>query len=313
MSCHPIDAFVDEVGTRQEALWSGRQAQAAGASRELIRRRVQAGRWVDHGHRVYGPPGVPWTYPRRLWAAHLAVGPDSTVSHESVAVLRGIPGHRGTPVVLLRPHSGHARLEGIVVHQISDCRPEHRTTIGGLPVTTTTRTFVDLAATWSRARLAHALEAAVSARLVRLDDVAMTLRDVARRGKPGVALLAGILDDQTGAPPPASELERRIRSLLIGSGLRDPDRQRPLPGRGGLPGLVDFLYEEAKLIIEGDGRRWHDRRSSMLRDRDRDNEAAAAGYHTMRLMWERVTGDPIATGRLVAATYADRLRLLRAA
>jgi very-short-patch-repair endonuclease len=313
MSDHGVDETVARLATTQEALWSRAQARGAGASRSLVRRRVASGRWIDHGHGVYGPPGVPWNHRRRLWAGHLAVGPASVVSHEAAAELHGFTGYQNGAVVLTRPHSGHSAFPAMTVHQITDCADHHKVRIAGLPTTSPARTFIDLGAVSSHARLRHSLEDAVSARTVSLGEVAAVLQEVTRRGKPGVARLLTVLDDQVGAPPPTSELERRVRSMLVAAGLPDPQRQRPLPGRGAVNGLVDFLFPEARLIVEADGRRWHDRRRNMLLDRDRDNEAAAAGHQTLRVMWERVTTDTAATGQVIATTYRQRRRLLAAA
>ena len=234
------------------------------------------------------------------------------MSHEAAAVVRGFSGYGDEPVVIIRPHSSNSRIDGTTVHQISDCGPEHWSPVAGLPVTTAARTFVDLAATTSRGRLRHALEDAVSGGIVTLEEVERVLHDVARRGKPGVTMLVGVLDEQVGAPPGTSELERQTVAVLLQAGLAMPLFQERLPGSETVPGVVDFLYEEARLIVEADGRRWHDRRTNMLNDRDRDNRAAAAGYQTMRFMWERIFNDPVTTGELVSTTYHRRLRLLAA-
>ena len=36
---------------------------------------------------------------------------------------------------------------------------------------------------------------------------------------------------------------------------------------------LDGLWDAERVIIEGDGRRWHERRDAMLGDRRRDREA----------------------------------------
>jgi hypothetical protein len=42
--------------------------------------------WLRVAPGLYALPG-PLSFERRLWIAHLAVGPDSTVSHEAAAAL----------------------------------------------------------------------------------------------------------------------------------------------------------------------------------------------------------------------------------
>jgi very-short-patch-repair endonuclease len=62
-----------------------------------------------------------------------------------------------------------------------------------------------------------------------------------------------------------------------------------------------------RLIIEGDGRRWHARLESMERDRARDNEAVAHGYRVLRFSYWMLRDHPdevldvvLRVGRLAA-------------
>lgn len=71
--------------------------------------------------------------------------------------------------------------------------------------------------------------------------------------------------------------------------------------------MVDGMYEDAKLIVETDGRRWHARISALAKDHLRDAEAAAAGYQTLRVMHEHVNGDPIGTLDVIRRTRLVRL------
>jgi len=112
------------------------------------------------------------------------------------------------PTVVTVRHSGWQRLPGVTVHQLDDLRPDHVTEVDGLPVTTLERTIVDLAAVWRRGRVRMAVEDAVAAKRTTDAAIGACLRSVARRGKPGVRLLAGVLDDRgpgkavpTSGPP----------------------------------------------------------------------------------------------------------------
>lgn len=92
---------------------------------------------------------------------------------------------------------------------------------------------------------------------------------------------------------------------LAAARLPVPRRHFPLPGRGAVEGTVDAAYPDARLIVEADGRRWHTRIRDLLRDHDRDAEAARAGWQTLRFLYERITESPDE----VAATVADVLRV----
>jgi hypothetical protein len=297
------------IARSQEGLWSRAQTLETGASYRVIRSRVAAGVWIDHGHGVLGAPSAPATHRRQLWRAHLAAGPTSVISHQAAAVVYGFRGFGGEPVVLTRPHSSSVRLAGVVVHQIDDCTRHHRTSVGSLPVTTIDRTLLDLAAVCGRARLSLAVEAEVSRARSSIASLAGVLAEVARPGKPGVRRLSRVLDEQIGTRPGASALERSMQSLLDELDVPFGYEVR-LPGRDEVTGVVDFVLPQHRLIVEVDGRRWHERRHDMVRDRERDNAAAAAGWQTLRFMWEHVVGDRDGTLATLHAICEARRRQL---
>lgn len=137
----------------------------------------------------------------------------------------------------------------------------------------------------------------------------MALTDVARRGKPGVALLSRALEERgPGYVPPGSELEARLLAALTRAGLPEPVRQIQLPGRGAIEGIVDAGYADARLLLEADGRRWHTRLTDRLRDSQRDAEASRAGWLTLRFLYEQITQEPDEVASAVAETRAIRLQ-----
>ena len=308
MQCYFDHRSLMLLAERQEALWTRRQALDSGAGYELIRSRVKQGTWIDHGHGVFGPPGVPWTHRRWLWRAHLIAGRGSVVSHEAAAVLHRMEGFSGEPVVVTRSHGGWSRLDGVTVHQIDDCRPHHRTRRQGLPVTTPVRTVLDLATVVGRARLEIAVEEELARGRVSVAGLAALLEEVARPGKPGVTRLQNVLDRQVGNRPSVTRLEWLMDRVLESlAGIRVV-REIPLPSRGECDGRVDFALPEFRIVIEVDGRRWHERRRDMIRDRDRDNAAASAGWLTLRFMWEHVVEDPDGVARTIRSVCDQRTR-----
>lgn len=289
-----------------------RQLLAAGVSSSGVDRRLQSGAlWRLHPG-VYAIAGSPDTVARRRWAALLAVGPTGVLSFDSAARVHRLTAVAANgPVVLTVPHSGSQSLEGVVVHQISDLSPADVAEHDGLPVTSVPRTIVDLAVTWRRGRLRLALDDAVAAKRTTDAEVGACLRSVARRGKPGVRLLTSLLDERgPGEAPPASVLERDFFALIARSPLPTPRRQHPLPRTDGVQGLVDAAWPEVKLIVEVDGRRWHQRIQDMKRDRDRDLHAAAEGWQVVRPMHEHIVGAPEETMRELVGVYEMRRRQL---
>lgn len=308
-----VDRAIGVVAGGQHGVFDRRQVLDAGGTDKVIGARLRRDRWRATGCRgVYVLADAPFTHRQRLWIAHLGAGRHSVVSHEAAGHLERLPLVTGEPVVLTVDHPRHLRIPGAVVHQISDLTPRWVWNLEGLPVTTTARTIVDLSSVWSRAKLGVAVDQALAGRRVSLGAVAACLQEVLRPGKRGLHRLVAVLDERgAGYVPPMSELERLLLDVLRRAGLPDPVRQYALPGRGAVTGLVDAAYPEARLLIEADGRSWHDRIATARRDRLRDNESSRLGWLTLRFTWEEVTEDPDGVAATVLDTLTVRLAQLR--
>lgn len=302
------DGTLEAIAAGQHGVISRRQAHDAGLDRHQIRVRLDSGRWRTVAPRVYGFPGHPDTWPRRLWIAHLHGGPDTVISIESAARLLRLGPVEGWPVDLIVERRQGQALPGTRRYRPGDLAPNHVMRHQGLPVTTPARTIVDLAAFVSRTRLATVVETAEVERRCSLLQVATMLDDLRRSGKRGVRKLADVLDELgPGDALPRSQLERLLDRVIELAGLPPPRHEHPLPSTGALTGFVDRCWPEARLIVEADGRRWHTRRQRIALDHDRDLEASRNGYLTVRLIWERLEGDAETTARALAEIYASRL------
>jgi hypothetical protein len=258
---------------------------------------------------------VPESFLQRCWAAWLAAGEPSVISHDAAARIHGLRTFDAAGVVVNAPRGDHHRIEGVKVRQISDVFrfPAHMATVGGWPVTTVARTLVDLGAVVRQSRLRLAMDSALDDRKTTVDEIGLVLRDVARRGKRGLRSVARELGRREPGPAvPRSHLERRLVDVLKLAGIPLPAFQAPLPGSGPTNGLVDCLYSDCLLIIEVDGRRWHARIAGIAKDHERDTQAAAAGYLTLRLLYEHLHSDPEGTAKLIAETRRVRLAQLAA-
>ncbi len=282
------------------------QIYDTGADRFCVRRWVRDRGLDDVGADVFVLPGAPDTLDRRRWIALLAAGPGSHLSHESAADLHRIAGIRRGLVVVTAAHPRHVRIPGGTLHQVDDHLPGHLTLVAGFPTTTPARTIVDLAAVVSWMRLSAAVEHVVVERQATFGAIAGVLREVRRRGKPGVHKLVAVLDARAGEPPPASVLEAKLlrAAAMARVGVV---RQFPLPwAREPLVGLVDAAVPESRLILEADGRRWHARMQAMAHDRRRDREAVLAGWLPLRWVHEDLTDVPSVAGE-IAAIHRSRV------
>lgn len=302
----------EDLAARQSGAIARRQLLDHGVSGSAIDRALRAGRLLATASGVYVVRGSPDTPDQRRWVALSATRPDGVLGFESAARVRGLAtASAAGPTVVIVPHSGFRRLAGVTAHQINDVRPDHVAPVGSMPVTTVPRTIVDLAAIWRLGRMALVLDSAVAARQTSVAAVGDCLRSVARRGKPGVRVLTTLLDERgPGTVPAASVLEGAFFSLIARAELPAPRRQYPLPRVDGAVGLVDAAWPEWRLIVEVDGRRWHQRLADMRRDRERDVMAAAQGWLVVRFLHEHVVGAPDETIRELRAVIEARIALL---
>jgi very-short-patch-repair endonuclease len=308
-----FDLIVTELALVQLGVFARFQLLERGVTQRVIDRRLATGRWARLAPGVYGLPGHRDTWARRLWITYLAAGADSVVSHESAVADFGLPDFPRLPLVVTVPHPQHQRVAGAVVHQ-SRCLPRHHwLNFGGRRTTTMARTLVDLAAGTSRARLDRAYEDALLTKHLTYSKMSACFSELLLPGRKGMTKLASILDDRgPGFVPAASALERMLFDTCALVGL-EPVRQFPLPNRGDMPGLVDGALIEANLILEADGRRWHDRVAAQRTDRARVKAAARVGWETLRFGYEELLADPEGEAEIIRETYELRCQLLRSA
>ncbi|HUR48065.1 MAG TPA: DUF559 domain-containing protein [Acidimicrobiales bacterium] len=139
----------------------------------------------------------------------------------------------------------------------------------------------------------RAISNALSRRLVGFGALEVMLAEMGRRGRRGSALLRRILEDNgaAGHVPTESDIEDLVLAVLAGAGLPLPVRQVVL-GRDDAPvGRVDFLYRNARLVVEADSRTFHSWLDAE-NDRRRDALLMAAGYRVLRVTWRSLREEP---------------------
>jgi very-short-patch-repair endonuclease len=302
------DHSIAALAASQHGVIARRQLAALGLGASAIRWRLRQGRLERIAREVFALPGAPVTWERRLWAAHLEVGPGSVVAARAAARLHGLPGFDGEPVDLLVPddHSGRGTLA--VVRRTTALPAHHVTTLRGLPCTSVARCLFDLAGTPGihPGRVERALDTAVARRATILDEFGAVHTLLGGRGRRGATVIRALLQARApGYVAPESELEARFVRLCAEHDLPLPRRQVTL-GRGAPIGRVDFLFPDHGVVVEVDGRAFHDGRLDRERDRWRDNELAALGLRVVRLGWADVVHRPDATTTLLKTAFAAK-------
>jgi hypothetical protein len=267
-----------------------------GLAERSVRARGQSGRLERLAPRIYRIPGSVPGWHQQLLAAVLAAGPGACASHASAAQLWGLPGFTHQVIEVSRPRQRHH--EGLLgtVHESRRLPESHRRVVDGIPATSPARTLFDLCGSRSvhPAKAERAIANALSHQLVRFGQLEVVLAEMGRRGRRGSALFRKVVDDLGGAgyAPTESDLEDLTLAVLRAAGLPDPECQVEVGDAEGPVRRVDFLYSQARLIIEGDGRVGHSSWLDMEADRRRDARLLGAGYRVLRVTWRTLREEP---------------------
>ena len=278
--------------------------RAVGLTREAIRARVARGRLVRIFRDVYAA-GDPELMPLvRPTAALLALGPASALSHRSAAAIWGLASADPHTVDVTVPGANRRARNGVRVHRVRQLHRADCTVRCKVRVTSLARTLIDFAAQASGSELHQAFGEARAKH--RLTDRALrgALRRVAHNHR-GAAIVRAMI--RSGDTYDRSKAERIMRGLCRKSQLPAPLTNVLLHGV-----LVDFLWPDAKLIIEVDGYGTHGNRDAFENDRRRDQVHAAAGYVVIRVTWLQLRHEPLAVLARVAQALAYRAIAVRA-
>jgi very-short-patch-repair endonuclease/predicted transcriptional regulator of viral defense system len=266
------DTLLAEIAGRQHGLARTQDLRAAGISPAAASRRRKRGLL----HRVHlGVDAVGHTAlsrEARCLAAVFAAGEGSALDDRAAADLWRIRRGRPAPITVVSPR--RVRIKGVVVHHCNRLDPRDVTIRNGIPVTTVSRTIVDLAETETVERLTNMMYEAAYLGLLDLDELRAAAARVEGRHRLWV-------------------LDEAIEAHLMGSAGTKSDKEDLFHAlsRGRFPkGIanvkvlgheVDAYWPEFKLIAEVDGPP-HERPRAKRRDRRRDRELKAAGFTVLR-------------------------------
>jgi hypothetical protein len=233
-------------------------------------------------------------------AAVLACGPDAVLSHRSAAYLWGLVDEWHEPIDVTAPNRRGRSPDGVAAHRDGSLQPIDRMTLHGIPTTSLARTLLDYAGVVAEWELRKAV---AQAEVLEVLDRA-AVRSVLRRGRRrrGVARMRLIMDTlHPETKRSRSELERLFLAMCVGAGLPHPEVNIWLDVPGGNPLQADFLWRDARLIVEADSREFHDTASAFEYDRKRAQRFELAGWHVSRCTWAQVEHEP---QRLIATIRA---------
>lgn len=283
-----------ELAERQYGIVTRRQLLGLGFTAKSIEHRVGRGRLHLITRGVYAVGWSRLTRERRWMAAVLACGEEAALSHRSAAELWGI-GRETSRIDVSVRHSTKVRRRGLKVHRRPTLRPDDVVNRNGIPVTSPTRTLIDLASELRPLGMERAVNEADKRDLIDPE----TLRTALDRyeGERGVRVLRKLLDKRTFRLSD-SDLEILFRPIAVEAGLPFPLSKQMVNGWE-----VDFYWPDLGLVVETDGLRYHRTASSQTRDIRRDRAHALAGMTALRFTHYEVRHEPaVVRAELTRAT-----------
>lgn len=302
----PLPPGLGTLAARQHAVVSGRQLLESGLSRRQIRYRVEQKLLFPMFGDTFRCAGAPVTPPARYMSATLAV-PGSLLAGAAAAHLLGFPGWPpAEPQVIAGTRSGH-RVGGVAIRRSDAVLERHRTRVAAIPVTTIARTVLDLAGELGHEALADLVDSLVTSRRLGIERLFDEYDRIAGGGRRGTERLRRVLVERLGGRViERSELERHGREFLDAHGLTPAAVEFRPPWAGRAVARVDVAYVAQRVVVEFDGRRWHDRDDRFETDRLRDQLALASGWVVVRITWRQLHDDAAGVAQRLRATLERR-------
>jgi very-short-patch-repair endonuclease len=289
------DAAIAQIAGAQHGVVARAQLRELGLGEKAIEYRIRKGslHFVHRG--VYAVGHASITPQGRYIAGVLACGDGAVLGVRSAAAFRGLRVSAPAQIEVIVPRAGGRAIAGISPHRMA-LREEEWEVVEAIRVTTIARTLFDLAAAVPSRVLERAFDQAEVLRMLDVTKIEQIL-DRNPRSR-GTATLRAVLNDhQIATTITRSDLEERLLALIRRAELPQPKVNFHVPLLDGTLVEVDFCWPEQRLIVEADGRAFHDTTRAFDHDRERDAELTLAGWRVVHVTWRHVTREAARTER----------------
>jgi len=289
---------IRDLAFRQHGIVARSQLRRLGVGRGLLAHALKTWRLIPVFQGIY-VLGRPVDGYRPLWmAATLAAGPSSVLAGSTAAAAWGfMKATSEVEVSRIQAHSLH--LTGSACHhdkirvtgRRSNLLPAERTFRGPIPVMSVAGTLIQLAGSLEETEMKRAFIEAGRQGLVGRQTL-QRCADIGTGYKGAAALRSLMAQWHPGMTRTRSVLEGEFLLLCSRSGIEEPEVNVRVCGLE-----VDCLWRDRKVIVELDGRAFHDDSFAFQRDRERRNRLVGAGYKVLNFTWQDVTTMPSGTIR----------------
>ena len=264
----------------------------------VVAAKVRAGAWERVGHGAYvarrPEPTVRQVLLARILGAHANLRVPHWFSHESAALLWGLPLWRSSGAVHVRQAGNPSGRRDAAVRRHHGRAGEcHEGLVGRLPVTDLVQTMLDCARTLPPLEGLVVADAALRAGADRAAALAMLDERSRHRGVARARAVVELADD--GAESPG---ETATRFALLREGLPRPQTQLAVPTRLGTF-WADLGWDEWHVLLEYDGRVKYLGVDDLVREKRREDALREAGYLVLRVTSEDLRGPATLASRVL--------------
>lgn len=238
---------------RQHGLFTRSQAHAVGVTNALIEHRLETGELIALDYGVYASALTPPSWHQHLLAVCLAS--PAAASHRAAGALWRGPGLLQAMLEVTAVRHLRRSTQDVIWHESYFLDERDVTEIDGIPVTSATRTVLDLAAVLDEDHLIRVLDDMLRRRLTSIEKLGKELERMGPR-RPGARRMRAVLERRIGVVVPETDLETVFDNLLRRHGLPEPERQVWVDTEFGRY-RMDFAYTKYRIGMEPMGRQAH--------------------------------------------------------
>ncbi|UDY38112.1 hypothetical protein [Dermatobacter hominis] len=268
------------------------QLRRAGLTDGRIRTLVRTGFLHRRGAGLFTVVGAPATWRQEVMVEVLRGGPQAVSSHRSAAALAALDRFRPGAIDVVSPRGGRRSSPSAHLHETYDLPGRDRDALDGIPVTSVTRTLIDMGRYVGAHRLGSMLDDAVRRKLTTYERVHDRFRELARPGRNGIGRMRAVLEDRPcGAPAPGSDFETMVLRLLRQARLPEPVLQHRVQCDD-LHFLLDLAWPDHMLAVECEGHAYHQTPTQLAWDEMRKNRLQLEGWTVLAYTWITARRDP---------------------